>query len=166
MPAKTMPAYEIIEFHKDRNAEVVALILAVQRNDVGLYVPIEEQPELYDIGLAYSDGGFWLAVADDEIVGTVGVQPYGSNGILKKLFVRSDFRGQGGAAHALHDTAVEWSRARGLDAIFLDTPSVATRSHAFYERKGYRLAARSELPEGYTFPDRDSLIFKLDIAAI
>jgi hypothetical protein len=45
MPAKTMPAYEIIESHKDRNAEVVEVILAVQRNDVGLHVPIEEQPE-------------------------------------------------------------------------------------------------------------------------
>lgn len=161
-----MRDYKIIQYRGGRNAEVVSHILAIQREDVGLLVPIEEQPELHDIEHVYRGGGFWLAVAGQEIVGTVGIQPYGSSAVLKKLFVRQDYRGRDGAAHALHERAVAWATAQSLRAIFLDTPAVARRSHAFYLRKGYRVAARSELPEDYAFPDRESLIFKLDIAPI
>ena len=155
--------YEIVEYDGSRDPEVAALILSVQRDDVGLFVPIEEQPELLDLGTAYRDGGFWVAVAGREIVGTIGMMRYGASGVLKKLFVRQDFRGPGGAAQGLYGKAIDWATARGLAAIFLDTPSVATRSHAFYRRRGFRIVDRAELPEGYDFPDRDSLIFRLDL---
>ena len=158
-----MPGYEIVAYDGTRDPEVAALILAIQRDDVGLDVPIGEQPELLDLAGAYRDGGFWIAVAGREIVGTIGLMRYGASGVLKKLFVRQDFRGPGGAAQGLYDAAIGWAAARGLGAIFLDTPSVATRSHAFYRRRGFRIVDRTELPEGYAFPDRDSLIFKLDL---
>ena len=154
--------FEIVNYLGGRDTEVATLILAIQREEVGLHVPIEEQPELLAIGHAYRGGGFWLAMAGSEIVGTIGMMRYGFSGVLKKLFVRKDYRGPNGAAHALYDKAVAWTITQGLDAIFLDTPSVATRSHAFYQRKGFRVVDRSELPDGYSFPDRDSLIFKLD----
>jgi hypothetical protein len=48
---------------------------------------------------------------------------------------------------------------------YLDAPSLATRAHAFYARRGFRIVDRSELPIGYDFPDRDSVIFKLDMSA-
>ncbi len=158
-----MTTFEIVEYQGGRNAEIADLILNIQRGDVGLHVPIEEQPELFDIAAAYRDGAFWLAVSDGEVVGTIGMMRYGSSGVLKKLFVRQDYRGPQGAAQALFEKATEWSTALGLGAIYLDTPSVATRSHTFYERRGFKIADRSELPEGYSFPDRNSLIFKLDI---
>ncbi|MGH6616629.1 GNAT family N-acetyltransferase [Sphingomonas sp.] len=159
-----MSSYEIFDYQGGRDAEVAALILTIQRVDVGLHVPIEEQPELLDIGRAYRDGGFWIAIAGGEIVGTIGMMRYGESGVLKKLFVRHDHRGPGGASHALYDKAAKWAAMHGLNAIFLDTPSVATRSHAFYQRRGFRIVDRSELPEGYDFPDRDSMIFKLDMS--
>lgn len=157
--------FEIIDYDGGRDAEVAALILSVQRDDVGLFVPIEEQPELLDIGGAYSDGGFWVAVAGSEIIGTIGMMRYGTSGVLKKLFVRRDHRGPGGAAHQLYDKALAWAQAHDLTAIFLDTPAVATRSHAFYRRRGFRVVECAELPDGYDFPDRDSLIFRLDMPA-
>lgn len=157
--------YEIVDYHGGRDPEVAALILTIQHSDVGLLVPIEEQPELLDLGGAYRDGGFWVAVAGGEIVGTIGMMRYGASGVLKKLFVRHDFRGPGGAAHGLYGKAIAWAAAHGLTAIFLDSPSVATRSHAFYQRRGFRAVNRTELPAGYDFPDRDSLIFKLDMPA-
>ena len=160
-----VPGYEIVDYDGSRDPEVAALILTIQRVDVGLHVPIEEQPELLDLGSAYRDGGFWVAVAGSEIVGTIGMMRYGASGVLKKLFVRDDYRGPDGAAHGLYDRAIAWAAAHGLTAIFLDTPSVATRSHAFYQRRGFLIVDRTELPEGYDFPDRDSLIFKLDMPA-
>jgi GNAT superfamily N-acetyltransferase len=158
-------SYEIIAYDGGRDPEVAALILSIQRDDVGLHVPIDEQPELLDLSGAYRDGGFWVAMAGSEIVGTIGMMRFGASGVLKKLFVRQDFRGPDGASHDLYGKALAWASARDLSAIFLDTPSVATRSHAFYQRRGFRLVDRSELPSGYDFPDRDSLIFKLDMPA-
>jgi len=158
-------SFEIVDYRGGRDPEVAALILSVQRDDVGLFVPIGDQPELLDIAGAYRDGGFWLAVAGGEIVGTIGMMRYGTSGILKKLFVRPDHRGPGGAAHRLYDRAFAWAEARGLTAIFLDTPSVATRSHAFYRRRGFRVVDRVELPKDYHFPDLGSLIFRLDMPA-
>ena len=160
-----MRGYEIVDYAGGRDPEVAALILTIQRDDDGLHVPVEEQPELLDMAGAYRDGAFWVAVAGDDIVGTVGMMRYGDSGVLKKLFVRQDYRGPGGASHGLHDRAVGWAAAQGLAAIYLDTPSVATRSHAFYQRRGYRVVSRSELPTAYDFPDRDSLILKLDMPA-
>ena len=160
-----MSDYEIVAYAGGRDPEVASLILTIQREDVGLDVPIEEQPELFDIADAYRDGAFWVALAGDEIVGTIGIMRYGDSGVLKKLFVRQDYRGPAGAAYGLHDKAMEWAAAQGLAAILLDTPSLATRSHAFYRRRGYRVVSRAELPKTYDFPDRDSLIFKLDMPA-
>lgn len=156
-----MKSFEIMCYGGGRDAEVAALILSVQRDDVGLYVPIEEQPELLDIGAAYREGSFWLATTGMQVIGTIGMMRYGSVGVLKKLFVRSDFRGPNGAAHFLYGEALKWAVSRGLATIFLDTPSIATRSHAFYQRRGFVAADRSELPKDYHFPDRDSLILKL-----
>lgn len=155
--------FEILAYDGQRDPEVAALILAIQRDDVGLVVPIEEQPELLDIARAYRDGGFWVALAGGSVVGTIGMARYGASGVLKKLFVRWDYRGAGGASHRLYETAMAWAAGRGLAAIFLDAPSVATRAHAFYRRRGFRVVDRAELPDGYEFPDRDSLIFRLDM---
>ncbi|MGY4395406.1 hypothetical protein ACVWZA_000567 [Sphingomonas sp. UYAg733] len=158
-----VPGCEILEYRGGRDPEVAALILAIQRVDVGLDVPIEEQPELLDVGRAYRDGAFWVAVANGAIVGTIGMLRYGASGILKKLFVRRDYRGPDGPSHRLYDKAIGWAVARDLTALFLDTPSIATRSHAFYVRRGFRVVDRTALPNGYEFPDRDSLIFRLDL---
>ena len=152
--------HRIVTYRGGRDADIVSLILGIQRDEVRLHVPVEEQQELLGICQAYHEDNFWLAIADDDIVGTIGVLRYGSCGILRKLFVRADHRGPGGVAHALFDRAMGWAAERGLDAVLLDTPAIAARSHAFYRRKGFQVVDRSELPDGYFFPDRDSLIFK------
>jgi len=44
----------------------------------------------------------------------------------------------------------------------LDTPSVATRSHAFYKRMGFKQISEADLPVQYDYPNRNSLFFRLD----
>lgn len=158
-----MSSYQVIDYHGGRDAEVAALVLSIQNDEAGISLPIEEQPDLLDIASSYRDGGFWIAVADGEVVGTIGVVRYGENGVLRKFFVRADRRGAGGPARQLYERVVAWANAHKLAALFLDTPSVATRSHAFYRRAGFMLVERSALPDGYDFPDHDSLVFRLDL---
>lgn len=160
-----MPGYIISDYHGGRDPEIAALVLAIQNGEAGIDLPIEEQPDLLDIAAAYREGGFWVAEADNAVVGTIGVLRYGDSGILKKFFVRSDFRGASGPASALYAKVVDWACGHGVGTLYLDTPLVATRSHAFYRKAGFELVERSALPDGYGFPDRDSLIFRLILPA-
>lgn len=158
-----MAGYTIVDYFGGRDPEVAALVLSIQNDEAGIDLGIEEQPDLLDIGRAYRDGGFWIALAEGEVVGTIGVMRYGQSGVLKKFFVRRDQRGPDGPAHSLYERVLDWAAAHALADIFLDTPSVATRSHSFYKRAGFCIVDRSELPGGYEFPNRDSLIFRLEL---
>ncbi len=59
-------------------------------------ISLEDQPDLNDINACYrnSGGGFWIAVNDDRVVGTLGlINKNGICGILKKFFIKREFRG-------------------------------------------------------------------------
>ena len=45
----------------------------------------------------------------------------------------------------------------------LDTPSVAHASHKFYERAGFHRIDTTDLPIAYSYPDRDSFLYMLDL---
>ncbi len=51
----------------------------------------------------------------------------------------------------------------GVKHILLDTPSVAKASHKFYEKAGFNKVDLKDIPIKYTFPDRNSFIYVLDI---
>jgi len=147
-----------------RDEEIAALTLSIQNDEAGLNLTVADQPDLIDIVQAYARGGFWVALDGDVIVGTIGLLVYGEAGVLRKFFVASRFRGRPGPATALFEAMLERAHTLGLTEIVLDTPRVATRSHAFYARAGFRPAAAEDLPKGYTYPDRDSLLLKLRLA--
>jgi N-acetylglutamate synthase-like GNAT family acetyltransferase len=57
-----------------------------------------EQSDLSDIWQHYGRGAsnFWIAVDESRLVGTTGFVDLGSKqGLLRKMFVRSDCRGSG-----------------------------------------------------------------------
>ena len=81
------------------------------------------------------------------------------------MFVEKDFRGQEfGTAQLLFDTLLEFAVFLKFKTIWLDTPAVAKASHKFYERNGFQLADKSNLPEGYVFLDNDSNVYNLQLA--
>jgi GNAT superfamily N-acetyltransferase len=148
-----------------RDGEIAAMVLAIQNGEYGLDLTIDEQPDLADIPRAYADGGFWIATcADDAVIGSIGLLRYGSRqAVLKKFFVAARHRGPNGPASELYGQLIRLAREQGITEIFLDTPSAATRSHGFYRRAGFEVIDRGGLPEGYRFPDRDSLVFRLKL---
>ncbi|MEG3086908.1 GNAT family N-acetyltransferase [Sphingomonas sp. PB4P5] len=155
--------YEVDRYHGGRDDEVAALILSIQNDEAGLNLTVADQPDLLDVAASYRDGGFWIAQHDGSIVGTIGLLNHGGRGALKKFFVAPEHRGPGGPAMQLFTAVLNAARARGHHDLFLDTPSVASRSHAFYRRVGFVECSRSTLPRDYQFPDRDSLIFRRPI---
>ena len=98
-------------------------------------------------------------------MGTIGLQLASAEvGVLKKFFVDAAFRGQqNGPAAQLYAALIGHAQASGVRTIVLDTPAVATRSHAFYTKAGFRQVDKADLPVQYDYPDRNSLLFRLDL---
>ncbi len=154
-------AFEVYEYRGGRDADVAGLILSIQNGEAALDLTVDEQPDLIDIPASYAKGGFWVAVDDDRVVGSIGLLDLDGRGVLKKFFVAAPYRGREGPAQALFDALLRRAHELGLSDVVLDTPSVATRSHAFYLRAGFRPITQAELPEGYAYPDRNSRLFQL-----
>ena len=155
--------YEISRYQGSRDHDIAALILSIQNDEAKLSLTVADQPDLLDVVASYRKGGFWIAEHEGKIVGTIGLLPHGERAALKKFFVAIEHRGPDGPARGLFDELLRTARGRRYQDIFLDTPSVATRSHAFYRKVGFQKCELEDLPPDYAFPDRNSLVFRRSI---
>jgi len=157
---------EIKEFDKIDQTKVREFILDIQNIEFNLGFGEYEQPDLIDTKKFYEGGGFWIAKIEGNIVGTIGLQIlHSQNSVLRKMFVKKEFRGREfNIAQSLFYTLFEFAKKKGINAIWLDTPAVATASHKFYERNGFVQTDKQNLPEGYVYPDKNSKIYKLTIS--
>ncbi len=156
---------EIREYTNDYAQQIIDLILHIQNDEAGIDLSIDEQPDLLDIKTHYLDNGgkFWLAVENNELIGTIALMNNGSgNGILKKFFVRQDRRSRK-VGLTLYKVLHEYALKHNYKMILLDTPSVASASHAFYERSGFKRIEKSQIPFEYDYPDRDSYLYLLQL---
>ncbi len=160
-------SWSIVDYRAEFMDGVVQMILTIQNIEAGLEISLEQQPDLLDIQSSYQKpgGGFWVAVdGQGQVIGSIGLQwQTESVSVLKKFFVKDGYRGaKVGVAAALFDRLIAFSDSRGVKTIMLDTPSLASRSHTFYRKQGFRQIDKSEAPIKYDYPDRDSLLFRLD----
>lgn len=83
------------------------------------------------------NGGFWLAVEDDLLIGSVALREL-SNGIaeLKRLQVHHAYQGRG-IGLALMRHVLGEARRRGFRAVRLDTTSQSTTALAMFRRFGF-----------------------------
>lgn len=157
---------KIIEYKDEYKDEAIKLILHIQNDEARINLSLDEQPDLKDITGYYNHngGGFWIALNDENhVIGTIALMRLNDGwGVLKKFSVRSDYRSQH-VGLALYQTLIEFARAHEFRHIILDTPSVAEKSHRFYKSAGFREIAKENLQVAYTYPDRDSLLFHLDL---
>ncbi|WP_460557704.1 GNAT family N-acetyltransferase [Hymenobacter daeguensis] len=147
---------------------VAAFVLGIQNGEFNLGFAPHEQPDLLDLAAFYATGGFWVAKADGELVGTIGLQRLDARtGILRKMFVKKEWRGTSArVAQQLFDHLVPVARQLGFATIYLDTPAVATASHRFYERNGFEEVTDTRtLPAAYRYPDRNSRVYRLTLGA-
>ncbi|OCT13641.1 GCN5 family acetyltransferase [Paenibacillus pectinilyticus] len=148
--------------------EIIELILYVQNYEFQLDISIDEQSDILDIQTNYiHDGGnFWVALNEKRrVIGTIGLQKKTDEiFILKKFFVYIEYRGgEFAVGQKLFEVLLEYAKQQGATTIFLDSPSIATRSHHFYEKNGFKVITKEELPIPYGYPDRNSYLYRLDL---
>ena len=159
---------KIITYKDEYKSYVINLILYIQNYESKINLSLAEQPDLNDIEKFYRKGGgeFWIAVENNRVIGTIGIMNKGNGfGIMKKFFVKADFRSQG-IGLKLYNCLFRYAKKHKINRIILDTPSVAVTSHKFYERAGFRKITKADLPIEYNYPDRNSILYYIDIGAI
>ena len=145
--------------------EIISLILDIQNNESKINLSLEEQPDLLDINQSYRQNGgeFWIALYGGEVIGTIGLMLKENNcAVMKKFFVKKEYRSQK-IGLALYRELLEYAKHKGIRHIILDTPSVARTSHRFYENAGFYKISAEELPVAYSYPDRNSILYMLDL---
>ena len=116
---------EIATYSDTYKQQIIDLILHIQRNEFGVPITLEAQPDLNNIPSFYQkdNGNFWVAVVENKVIGTIALLDIANcRGALRKMFVHKDFRGKEyGTGQALLNTLLEWARQKKLIEILLGT---------------------------------------------
>lgn len=85
---------------------------------------------------------FLVAMEDDQVVGVIGLERYGSYGLLRSLVVHPDFRNRQ-IAEKLVQQLEETATATGIAALYLLTET----AEKYFSKKGYTIISRSDVPQ-------------------
>lgn len=143
-------SYYIKPIFNDYTQQILDVILPIQQIEFNVPVTMEGQPDLLDIEQFYHEtgGGFWGAMHDDELVGTIALIATENNtGTIRKMFVKKEFRGkETGIGQALLNELINYSESKGIRDLYLGTVDVLKAAHRFYERNRFVRKLSEEMP--------------------
>jgi GNAT superfamily N-acetyltransferase len=155
---------KIAEYSDKFKEQVIALILSIQRDELGVKITVNDQPDLQDICHFYQvgNGNFWIALDEQQVGGTIALIDIGNREVvLRKMFVSPAFRGkEKGAAQLLMNRVFEWCRQKKIDAIYLGTIDIMKAAHRFYEKNGFTRIEKEGLPPGFPLMKVDNVFYK------
>jgi N-acetylglutamate synthase-like GNAT family acetyltransferase len=160
---------DIVPFRPELTDDVQRLIVGIQRDEFGIDITAEQQPDLRDIPAFYQvgSGNFWLAIADQQVVGTIALLDIGhQQGALRKMFVHRQFRGgQARTATGLLDTLMHWAERHDVRELFLGTTARFLAAHRFYEKNGFSEVATTVLPPAFPIMSVDTKFYSRYVGA-
>ena len=157
-------SFHISVYSPGQESQIIELISSIQRDEFGIDITPDQQPDLKSIPSFYQvgTGNFWVALADGMVVGTIALKDIGERkAALRKMFVSPSWRGrEKGVARALLDTLLSWAREKGLDVIYLGTTAQFSAAHRFYEKSGFVEVAKEALPTTFPIMAVDTRFYK------
>lgn len=159
---------QIQTYSPEHAAGVIDVILPIQQQEFGIPITLEGQPDLQDIAGFYQKGrgNFWVALDEGRVVGTISLLDIGNDQVaLRKKFVAASHRGrEHGTAARLLEGAIAWARQQRVRQIYLGTTAKFLAAHRFYEKNGFRLIEKTELPPAFPVMVVDTRFYALDCA--
>lgn len=117
----------------------ISIATEEQRGEIVRLLDIEQLPvEDLPTQLAH----FFVATAEDKVVGVIGLEIHGEYGLLRSMVVDRPFRNHQ-VASKLVQTLEEYAKKKGLKEVYLLTLTAA----GYFEKKGYSPVLRNEAPE-------------------
>jgi N-acetylglutamate synthase-like GNAT family acetyltransferase len=154
-------------YHEKYKNEIIEFICNIQANEFGISITIKDQPDLQNIKQFYQKGkgNFWVVIVDNHVVGTVALIDIGNSQVaLRKMFVAKEFRGlESGIAKKLLNTCIAWCQKHHINEIFLGTTDVFLAAHRFYEKSGFQVITKNDLPENFPIMKIDTKFYVLKI---
>jgi amino-acid N-acetyltransferase len=96
-------------------------------------LPTEDLPAVLD--------DFFTATENDNLVGLIGLERYGADGLLRSMVVHPDYRNRQ-IAERLVQQLEETAKASSISAIYLLTET----AEKYFSKKGYDIVPHSEVP--------------------
>ncbi|WP_131538423.1 GNAT family N-acetyltransferase [Pedobacter nototheniae] len=151
--------------------EIIGLILPIQQIEFKVDIDLSAQPDLLDIESNYdgTGGAFWGAKIDGELVGTIALIaiPEYKTGVIRKMFVKKDFRGKElGIAQKLFTTLIDYCHRNDFNEIYLGTKDVLQAACRFYERNGFVKIPMESLPVYFPRMEVDNVFYKLSLNTV
>jgi N-acetylglutamate synthase-like GNAT family acetyltransferase len=108
---------------------------------------------------------YWVSLHKNEIIGTIGVLKIGGEfSILKKMFVKREYRGKEfRIASLLLNKVFDWCNSQSIDTIYLGTMSQFKAAHKFYEKNGFETISINKLPSSFVTNPIDDVFYKKHI---
>lgn len=157
----------IIEFEKKYQQPVIDLIVGIQHGEFGIDITARDQPDLFSIPEFYQTGkgNFWVALDADVPVGTISLKDIGNGETaLRKMFVDRRYRGsEHGVAKRLLTILIDWAKLKNVKSIYLGTTAAFLAAHRFYEKNGFLLIDKSELPASFPLMTPDTRFYALNL---
>jgi putative acetyltransferase len=157
---------QIQPYSEKYKADIASLILKIQNNEFNVPVTLNDQPDLLDIQNFYfkNNGGFWLAIENEKLIGTIALIDIGGQVALRKMFVHADYRGKEKAiGQALLNYLIDWCRQKCITEIYLGTVEQLHAAKRFYVKNGFEKIEKNRLPENFPLMQVDTEFFKLKI---
>jgi N-acetylglutamate synthase-like GNAT family acetyltransferase len=154
---------EILPFSAEHGRQVGSLISQIQREEFGIPITLEAQPDLNDVEGFYQQqhGNFWVAISEGKVIGTIALLDLGNGqGALRKMFVERAHRGAGsGVAQRLLETLLAWCESKGVRELYLGTTAKFLAAHRFYEKTGFVEIDKSALPASFPIMTVDTKFY-------
>lgn len=108
-------------------------------------------PKADEIATRFDEGPMWVAVKDDEVVGTVSVLPEPEWLYIRSMAVSPKAQGLG-IGYRLLDAVEECAIANGFDRLFLYTTYFSTGAIQLYEKHGFKRGRDTAADEWFGTP--------------
>lgn len=123
----------------------IPVVRTARTEDLSGMARLLEESSLSPEGMSDSRAHFGVALDGTDVVGTVGIEHYGSEGLLRSLAVAPSRRSRG-IGDLLLRHAIEEARRLGIRRLVLLTTTAA----GYFERHGWRVIDRSSVTGGIT----------------
>jgi GNAT superfamily N-acetyltransferase len=105
---------------------------------------------------------YWVVLHDDQVVGTAGINVLSGYAVLKRMFLKKDFRGrEHGVAALLLQTTFCWCQENNIANMYLGTMAQFAAAQRFYEKNGFEKIPANELPADFPGNPVDTEFYKI-----